>query len=79
MVHDVVVVVVRQTPSYKNFTGTVTQVDSTKFSVVGNIEVIDARTLEITELPVGTWTQPYKESVLEPMLHGTEKAPPSIT
>ena len=79
MVHDVVVVVVQQTPSYKNFTGTVTQVDSTKFSVVGNIEVIDARTLEITELPVGTWTQPYKESVLEPMLHGTEKAPPSIT
>lgn len=29
--------------------------------------------MEITELPVGTWTQNYKESTLEPMLSGTEK------
>ena len=35
--------------------------------------------VEITELPIGTWTQAYKETVLEPMLHGTEKTPAIIT
>ncbi|XP_032242612.2 DNA topoisomerase 2-alpha isoform X2 [Nematostella vectensis] len=66
-------------PWYKNFIGTITKVDDTKYSVTGNIEVIDDTTLEITELPIGTWTQSYKESVLEPMLHGTDKVPPCIT
>ena len=68
-----------QTPSYKNFIGTITQVDSQKYLVRGNVEVVDTKTVEITELPVGTWTQTYKENVLEPMLHGTEKVPPVIT
>lgn len=45
----------------------------------GNVEVTDNKTVEITELPVGTWTQVYKENVLEPMLHGTEKIPPILT
>lgn len=66
-------------PSYKNFIGTITQVDSQKYLVRGNVEVVDTKTVEITELPVGTWTQSYKENVLEPMLHGTEKVPPVIT
>lgn len=68
-----------QVPSYKNFIGTITQVDSQKYLVRGNVEVVDTKTVEITELPVGTWTQAYKENVLEPMLHGTEKVPPVIT
>lgn len=68
-----------QAPSYKNFIGTITQVDSQKYLVRGNVEVVDTKTIEITELPVGTWTQTYKENVLEPMLHGTEKVPPVIT
>lgn len=66
-------------PSYKNFEGTISQIDTHKFLVQGNVEVIDSKTLEITELPVGTWTQAYKENVLEPMLHGTEKIPPILT
>lgn len=35
-------------------------------------------TIEITELPIRTWTQNYKESVLEPMLEGSDKQPPLI-
>lgn len=51
-----------------------------KYIIYGEIAVISDNKLEITELPIGTWTQTYKESVLEPMLHGAnEKTPPSIT
>jgi DNA topoisomerase-2 len=51
-----------------------------KYIIYGEIAVISENKLEITELPIGTWTQTYKESVLEPLLHGTnEKTPPSIT
>jgi len=66
-------------PTYKNFTGSITQNDNQKYTVRGNIEVVDTKTVEITELPIGTWTQAYKENVLEPMLHGSEKVPPVIT
>jgi DNA topoisomerase-2 len=51
-----------------------------KYIIYGEISVISENKLEITELPIGTWTQTYKESVLEPLLHGAnEKTPPSIT
>ena len=40
--------------------------------------MLDASTVEITELPVKTWTQSYKETVLEPMLAGTDKVPAVI-
>ncbi|XP_075262608.1 DNA topoisomerase 2-alpha-like isoform X2 [Convolutriloba macropyga] len=66
-------------PSWKNFTGTVRQIDEEHYTVFGNVAVLDETTLEITELPVGTWTQNYKEAVLEPMLNGTEKEKPVIT
>jgi DNA topoisomerase-2 len=51
-----------------------------RYIIYGEISVVSETNLEITELPIGTWTQTYKESVLEPMLHGAnEKVPPSIT
>ena len=43
------------------------------------MSVLDDATLEITELPIRTWTQNYKEEVLEPMLQGTDKTPAMIT
>jgi DNA topoisomerase-2 len=66
------------TPKYKNFTGTIAHVLPTKYSVYGNVARLSSTTLEITELPIRRWTQDYKESVLEPMLHGTEKTEPYI-
>lgn len=50
-----------------------------RYAVHGEISVINESTVEITELPIRTWTQNYKEDVLEPMLHGTEKQPSMIT
>lgn len=46
--------------------------------VYGNIARLSPTSLEITELPIRTWTQVYKENVLELMLHGNEKNPPFI-
>lgn len=66
-------------PSFKNFTGSIEALDDNRFVVNGEVSVIDDQTIEITELPIRVWTQNYKESVLEPMLQGTEKTPALIT
>lgn len=47
--------------------------------VYGRVGLLGPTSFEITELPIKTWTQSYKENVLEPMLHGTDKAQPFIT
>ncbi|XP_058477066.1 DNA topoisomerase 2-alpha [Solea solea] len=66
-------------PSYKGFRGTIEQVMNNQFMNSGEISIIDSTTIEISELPVKTWTQTYKENVLEPMLNGSEKVQPLIT
>lgn len=43
----------------------------------GRIEQIDNNTFEIKELPVGTWTQSYKE-FLETLIVASEKSPAVI-
>ncbi|XP_016380044.1 DNA topoisomerase 2-beta-like isoform X1 [Sinocyclocheilus rhinocerous] len=65
-------------PSYKNFKGAIHVLGQNQYLVSGEVSVLDKNTIEITELPVRTWTQAYKESVLEPMLQGTDKTPPLI-
>ncbi|XP_035490607.1 DNA topoisomerase 2-beta isoform X1 [Scophthalmus maximus] len=65
-------------PSYKNFKGVLHELGQNQYLVSGEVLVIDKNTIEITELPVRTWTQAYKESVLEPMLQGTDKTPALI-
>ncbi|KAM6042576.1 DNA topoisomerase 2-alpha [Theristicus caerulescens] len=66
-------------PSYKNFKGTIDELGPNQYVISGEVSILDSTTIEITELPVRTWTQTYKEQVLEPMLNGTEKMPPLIT
>ncbi|XP_035203438.1 DNA topoisomerase 2-alpha [Oxyura jamaicensis] len=66
-------------PSYKNFKGTIEELGPNQYVISGEVSILDSTTIEITELPVRTWTQTYKEQVLEPMLNGTEKTPPLIT
>ncbi|KAK9526301.1 hypothetical protein VZT92_015009 [Zoarces viviparus] len=65
-------------PRYKNFKGVIHELGQNQYLVSGEVLVIDRNTIEITELPVRTWTQAYKESVLEPMLQGSDKTPPLI-
>lgn len=66
-------------PSYKNFKGVIHELGQNQYVVSGEVSVLDKNTIEITELPIRTWTQAYKESVLEPMLQGTEKTPVLIS
>jgi DNA topoisomerase-2 len=58
-------------PWYKNFTGEIKLLDNdrTRGVVNGVCAKLDEASIEITDLPVGTWTQYYKENVLEVMLH----------
>uniref|UniRef100_A0A8C2BI12 DNA topoisomerase 2 n=1 Tax=Cyprinus carpio TaxID=7962 RepID=A0A8C2BI12_CYPCA len=66
-------------PSYKGFKGTIDELAKNQYVNNGEVAIIDSTTIEITELPIKTWTQTYKENVLEAMLNGTEKVPSLIT
>ncbi|XP_027424204.1 DNA topoisomerase 2-alpha isoform X1 [Zalophus californianus] len=66
-------------PSYKNFRGTIEELAPNQYVISGEVAILNSTTIEISELPIRTWTQTYKEQVLEPMLNGTEKTPPLIT
>ncbi|KAL2917037.1 DNA topoisomerase 2 [Polyrhizophydium stewartii] len=61
-------------PWYRGFRGTITRESADRYRVTGVINKLDDTTVEITELPIGTWTQTYKE-LLEAWLTGTEKQP----
>lgn len=65
-------------PSFKGFQGTIDVLENQRYVVSGRLATLGEDSVEITELPVGTWTQTYKESVLEPYLLGTDKIPVSI-
>ena len=47
-------------PSYNNFKGKIIQLDSNNYLSKGNYSVIDDKTIRITELPIGRWTEDYK-------------------
>lgn len=57
-------------PYYKNFKGQIIAAGDGRFVTVGNASILDGQKLEISELPIGTWTQNYKEGTLEVLLHG---------
>ena len=59
-------------PWYLGFNGSIESQGVDKYVVAGKIEKTGPTTVEITELPVRSWTQSYKE-FLESMLHGNEK------
>ncbi|XP_054168345.1 DNA topoisomerase 2-alpha-like [Oppia nitens] len=65
-------------PWFKNFRGNIIQIDSQKYVINGEVGILNDKSFEITELPVRVWTQTYKESTLEVLLHGTEKTPSFI-
>ncbi|KHJ95992.1 DNA gyrase/topoisomerase IV, A subunit [Oesophagostomum dentatum] len=66
-------------PWFKNFRGTIEQLDPSRYVCSGEVAVLSDDTIEITELPIKTWTQSYKESVLEPMLESSDKKTPIIS
>ncbi|VDM54549.1 unnamed protein product [Angiostrongylus costaricensis] len=66
-------------PWFKNFRGTIVQLDPSRYVCSGEVAVLSDDTIEITELPIKTWTQTYKEQVLEPMLESNDKKPAIIS
>ncbi|GAB0086230.1 DNA topoisomerase 2 [Sergentomyia squamirostris] len=66
-------------PFYKNFRGDIQFIAEHRYITTGNVAILPGNRIEITELPVGVWTQTYKENVLEPMIHGSEKTKPIIS
>ena len=65
-------------PWFKNFKGSIEELDSQKYVINGEISELSDTKLEITELPIRTWTQNYKESVIEPYHNGTDKVKAQI-
>ncbi|SCZ87504.1 BZ3500_MvSof-1268-A1-R1_Chr2-2g04970 [Microbotryum saponariae] len=64
-------------PWYRGFKGTIEKTEKDGYVSTGHIERLDDATVEITELPIRTWTQTYKE-MLESWVVGTEKSPALI-
>jgi DNA topoisomerase-2 len=52
-------------PWYNKFKGTITKVTEGEYLSHGTYEVINETTIHISELPIGTWTSPYKEYLEE--------------
>jgi len=65
-------------PWFKGFTGTIEGIGEQRYVINGELASISDTKVEITELPIRTWTQTYKEQVMEPFLNGSEKTPAMI-
>ena len=48
-------------PYYEGFKGEVKKIEDQKYLIKGAYKIIGAREVHITELPIGTWTDDYKE------------------
>ena len=62
------------TPWYRGFTGKITSLNDERqqFITFGVYKLINYKTIEITELPIGKWTEDYKE-FLEPTLRRSDQ------
>ena len=52
-------------PYYEGFKGEITTISETKYLIRGKYEVLNDKQVRITELPVGTWTDDYKQYIEE--------------
>ena len=61
-------------PYYRGFKGTITPIDETnkRYLIRGCYQILGNDKVKITELPVGTWTQDYKE-FLESLIAGNRE------
>ena len=50
-------------PWFRGFTGTIIKTGEKTFMSKGKYKILDHNTMEITELPMGRWTEDYKESI----------------
>jgi len=60
-------------PYYEGFQGTIDKVSETKFLIKGRYEKVGLDKIRITELPVGYWTESFKEHLEELIEPGVDK------
>ena len=65
-------------PYYEGFCGTIVQVSPTKFCIKGKYQRIGPDLIRVTELPVGFWTQDFKE-LLEHLLEPEKDGKKGVT
>lgn len=59
-------------PYYEGFKGSIIKLNDTRFLIKGKYEIVSHDTVKITELPIGTWTSPYK-AFLETLMDDKKK------
>ncbi len=65
------------TPFYRGFTGTIIKIDDTHFVSRGKYEKTKKHQIRVTELPVGVWTERFKEHI-EGLIFDTKSTPAKI-
>ena len=63
---------IKFTPYWNGFNGNVEQLSEQKYLVRGKYEKISPNKITITELPIGTWTDDYKQYI-ESLMENTDK------
>ena len=66
------------TPYYEGFTGSISATNPGKYLIKGKYEKVGTDKIRINELPVGTWTDDFKE-YLESLTETTDKAGKKVT
>ncbi len=62
-------------PWFRGFMGTIVKLKQAKYITKGIYSYIDKNTIEITELPVGTWSNDYKEFLDSILISGSYVSP----
>jgi DNA topoisomerase-2 len=65
-------------PYYEGFTGTIIKIAESKFLIKGKYEKVGTDKIRITELPVGLWTDDFKEYI-ESLTETTDKNGKKVT
>ena len=65
-------------PYYEGYKGTITKIANSKYLIKGKYDIISEDKIRITELPIGLWTDDFKE-YLEKMTDTTDKNGKKIT
>jgi len=60
-------------PYYEGFQGTIEKISETRFLIKGKYEKVGSDKIRVTELPVGLWTETFKEHLEELIDPGVDK------
>ena len=65
-------------PYYEGFKGTISKINESKFIIKGKYEKVGSDKIRVTELPVGHWTEDFKE-LLEKLIEPESKNGKKVT